>query len=349
MIVSLNDGRKFDAKLVGSDPQSDVAVIKINAQQLPTVVLGDSDDLSVGEWVVAIGNPFGLSNTITAGIVSAKGRTNVGIANYENFIQTDAAINPGNSGGPLVNLDGEVIGMNTAIFSQSGGYMGIGFAIPINMAKQIKQQLIQSGKVTRGYLGVMIQTITDELAQSFNLKQPSGALITDIVDGSPANQSDLKVGDVVIQVNGESVTNTSDFRNRIAILGPGTTVMLTLIRNGNEIEVKSQIGSLNQQAISKNDSIGGNALGVNVETINSKRREDFRLRSRSGVVITNVFPNSPGAEAGLEPGMVIVKINSRDINTKRQFDGAIRRFNQNDSLLLLIEYRGRRFFISVQL
>jgi len=209
--VRLKDGREFTAKTIGTDPRSDVAVIKIDAANLPVLALGDSDSLEVGEWVIAIGSPFGLSHTLTVGVVSAKGRSRVGIADYENFIQTDAAINPGNSGGPLVDLYGRAVGMNTAIFSRNGGYMGIGFAIPINMASTIKDQLIKTGRVTRGHLGIVIQDLTPELAESFGLDDHNGVLVAEVTQGSPAEKAGMKQGDVVVEFNNKPVENIGSF------------------------------------------------------------------------------------------------------------------------------------------
>jgi len=240
--VKLSDGREFKAKVIGTDPQSDVAVIKIDATNLPVLRLGDSDKLEVGEWVIAIGNPFGLSQTVTVGVVSAKGRSRIGINDYEDFIQTDAAINPGNSGGPLVNIHGEAVGMNTAIFSRSGGYMGIGFAIPINMAKAIKDQLLKKGKVTRGWLGVVIQDIDEELAKSFGLEKTEGVLIAEVSEGSPAEKAGLKQGDIILRLNGKKVDDLGELRNKIALTAPGTKVKLEVLRENKRRTIQVTIG-----------------------------------------------------------------------------------------------------------
>ena len=232
IVVRLHDRREFEARLVGTDPQSEVAVIKIEAEGLPVLPLGDSNTLKIGEWVVAVGNPFGLAETLTVGVVSAKGRSNVGIADYENFIQTDAAINPGNSGGPLLNVRGEAVGINTAIYSRSGGYMGIGFAVPIDMAKKIKAQLIRKGRVDRGYLGISVQDMDPRLAKSLNLNVLSGVLVSQVDRGSPAQKAGLRPGDVIVQLNGRKVERVSPFRNELASSPPGTKVELTLIRYG---------------------------------------------------------------------------------------------------------------------
>ncbi|HEY5621307.1 MAG TPA: Do family serine endopeptidase, partial [Pontiella sp.] len=231
--VTLADGRKFDAVLVGADPKSEVALIKIeDGEDLPVLALGDSDALEVGEWVLAAGNPFGLSQTVTAGIVSAKERGDIGIADYANFIQTDAAINPGNSGGPLLNIDGEVVGINTAIYSQTGGYMGIGFAIPINLAVHIKDQLIKHGRVSRSVLGIIIQEVNEELAKSFGMDNAGGILISQVMEGSAAEEAGLKAGDIIMEMDGKRVGKSSTFRNRVASTPPNTQLDLNIFREG---------------------------------------------------------------------------------------------------------------------
>ena len=244
--VRLQDGREFDAKLTGTDPKSDVAVIEIRTGGVPTVKLADPSLLDVGEWVVVIGNPFGLRHTVTVGVVSAKGRTSLGIIDYEDFIQTDAAINPGNSGGPLVNLDGEVVGMNTAIFSRSGGYMGVGFAIPINLAGAIANQLLERGKVTRGYLGIAIQPLTPDLVESFRMSQSQGILVAQVVDGSPAARAGLRQGDVIVSYRGEQVTDVGAFRNRVSLTPPGSRASLTVIREGRRQGLTVKIAALSE-------------------------------------------------------------------------------------------------------
>jgi serine protease Do len=236
--VTLADGRKYDARLVGTDPKSEVALIKIEDEQaLPFLELGNSDTLEVGEWVLAAGNPFGLSQTITAGIVSAKERSEVGIAEYGSFIQTDAAINPGNSGGPLLNIHGEVVGINTAIYSQTGGYMGIGFAIPINQAVQIKEQLIKHGKVLRSVLGIIIQEVDEKLARQLVLEEPAGILISRVIDGSAAEEAGLREGDIIVALDGRKAARVGDFRNRVASIPPNTRVDLEIFREGAYITI----------------------------------------------------------------------------------------------------------------
>ncbi|MEW7984075.1 MAG: Do family serine endopeptidase [Candidatus Sedimenticola endophacoides] len=245
--VKFQDGREFDAKVTGRDPQSDVAVLEIKAGGLSPLRWGNSSRLEVGEWVVAIGNPFGLSHTLTVGVVSAKGRTSVGINDYEDFIQTDAAINPGNSGGPLVNLDGEVVGINTAIFSRSGGYMGVGFAIPSNLAKAIANQLIEHGEVTRGYLGIVIQQLTPDLAESFDIDSGKGILVAQVSEDSPAEKAGLRQGDVIVEYRGEPVSDVGGFRNRVSLTAPGSTETVTVLRGGKRKTLQVTIGRLHRR------------------------------------------------------------------------------------------------------
>lgn len=249
--VTLADKRKYKAKIVGTDPKSDVAVIKIlDAQNLPVAKLGDSNNLSVGEWVLAIGNPLGLSSSVTSGIISAKGRGNVGITDFEDFIQTDAAINPGNSGGALVNLKGEVIGINTAIASRTGGYMGIGFAIPSNMANKIMNDLVNKGRVSRGFLGIQIQNIDEKIAKTFNLNNDEGIIIADVSKDSPADVGGLQKYDVVKSVNGVTITDASEFRNKVAANDPGSTINVIVNRNGRDVNLNIKLGEMDNQMAS---------------------------------------------------------------------------------------------------
>ena len=318
--VKLADGRQFKAKLVGTDPQSDVAVIKIDADHLPVLPLGDSDKLEVGEWVIAIGNPFGLTQTVTVGVVSAKGRSRIGINDYEDFIQTDAAINPGNSGGPLVNIHGEAVGINTAIFSRSGGYMGIGFAIPINMARAIEQQLIKSGKVVRGWLGVVIQNIDEDLAKSFDLENTEGVLIAEVSKGSPAEKAGLKEGDVIKKLNGHKIESVDDLRNRIALTRPGTKIELEILRNGKRKTVEVTIGeqpSGATQAITQNEIL--QKLGLGVQELTADLADQFGYQEGQGVLVSEVEPGSPAAQAGIKPGQLIEEVNRKHVHNMDEF------------------------------
>jgi serine protease Do len=319
--VKLHDGREFEAEKVGSDDKSEVAIIKIDADKLPTVALGDSSNLEVGEWVIAVGNPFGLTETVTAGIVSALGRSNIGITDYEDFIQTDAAINPGNSGGPLLNIDGEVIGINTAIYSQSGGYMGVGFAIPINMASAIKEQLIKDGKVTRGYLGVYLQELTPDLAESLGLDDTHGILIADVIEDSAAEDAGLKQGDIVLKLNGKPVRDLGSFRNRISSMPPDTKLNLLILRDGKEKTIKAVTGALDDADVASAGDLSSDLLGIQISDITPEMAERFGYEINDGVVITEVDPEGRAARAGLRPGILITGVNlgrTRDIDAFEQ-------------------------------
>ncbi|MGI9331678.1 MAG: DegQ family serine endoprotease [Gammaproteobacteria bacterium] len=335
--VKFQDGREFGARIKGADPKSDVAVLEIDATGLPSLPLADSSRLEVGEWVVAIGNPFGLSHTLTVGVVSAKGRTSLGINDYEDFIQTDAAINPGNSGGPLVNLDGEVVGMNTAIFSRSGGYMGVGFAIPINLAKAIADQLVEEGEVTRGYLGIVIQPLTPDLAKSFGLTDTRGILIASVSEGSPAAAAGLRQGDVIVAYRGEPVSDIGGFRNRVAFTRPGAREALTIIRDGGRQEVTVTIGrQTGEERTAQGSAQATETLGLTVRTLTSELAEQFGAEAGQGVVVTQVTPGSIAAQAGIGPGAVIVQVNRKPVSTAVQFKQAVEESRSDRRVLLLI-------------
>jgi serine protease Do len=336
--VKLQDGREFIAKTIGTDPHSDVAVIKIDDDNLPVLPLGDSDAIEVGEWVVAIGNPFGLSHTLTAGIVSAKGRSSIGIADYENFIQTDAAINPGNSGGPLINLDGKAVGMNTAIYSRSGGYMGIGFAIPINMAKAIKDQLIQTGSVTRGYVGIVIQDLTPELAKSFGLDNHQGILVAQVSEDSPAEKAGLKQGDVIVEFSGKPVNEVGSFRNLVALKTPGTKDKVTVLRNGKRKTLSITIGKLPDNELAVVGTPHNlEKLGFTVETLTPDLARQFGIPGEKGVVVTQVTPGSVAALAGINPGSVILEVNREPVSNIEEFKRAVTKIPEKAAVLLLIK------------
>ncbi len=343
--VRLQDKREFVAKVIGADKRSDVALIKINAKNLATLPMGNSDKLEVGEWVIAVGNPFGLSHTITAGIVSAKGRNSVGINDYEDFIQTDAAINPGNSGGPLVNLDGQAVGMNTAIFSKSGGYMGIGFAIPINMVRSIEQQLKSKGKVSRGYLGVMIQQLTPELAKSFGLEVDNGVLVAQVSEGSAADTAGLKRGDVVVGFAGKMVHDVGSFRNRVAMVAPNTSTDITVVRNGKRLKLSITIGRLPDGQINAFASgLTLNKLGFAVQNIGPKMARKYGLATARGVMVTEVQSGSVAAMAGIRPGTIILEVNRQKVDNVRQMQKLISN-GSNSVLLLVSNERGSRYVV----
>ena len=348
--VKLADGREFNAKIVGTDPASDVAVLKIEAENLPVLPLGDSDKIEVGEWVLAIGNPFGLTQTVTVGVISAKGRSGVGITDYEDFIQTDAAINPGNSGGPLVNLRGEAIGMNTAIFTRSGGYMGIGFAIPINMVKIITEQLIKTGKVTRGWLGVVIQELNEDLAKSFGLEKPEGALVTEVAENSPAERAGLKPGDVIVEYNGKPVKNVAELRTMVALTPPGTKVKLVVVRKGKRKTLEVTIGNQPQSlALLTGQDEFLKKLGLEVQPLTPELAEQFGYGVKEGVIITGVAPGSPAAMAGLRPGMLVEEVNHQKVRTLKDFARALVQSKKTGRVLFLVRDREFRRYVAIRL
>jgi serine protease Do len=347
VLVKLLDGREFTAKTIGTDPPTDVAVIKIDAKNLPVLPLGDSGKLEVGEWVLALGNPFGLSHTLTAGIISALGRSSIGIADYEDFIQTDAAINPGNSGGPLINLEGQAIGINTAIFSQSGGYMGIGFAIPINLVKEINNQLIEHGSVTRGYLGVTAQDLTPELVQSFGLKDAKGALVAQVTPDSPAQKAGLKQGDVIVKFNGEPIDAIVPFRNKIAMTAPGTILELTIIREGKEKVFPVTIEKMpSTERVASSRPEGVDKLGLTVVTLTKEMADQYGYQGERGVMVTQVDPGSIAARAGIRPGILVQEVNRKPIRDTNEFKQAVA--GKATVLLLVKDKRGSQF-VALQL
>jgi serine protease Do len=334
--VTLADNREFEAKLIGADPKSDVAVIQIKGDHFPALPMGDSNRLAVGEWVIAIGNPFGLTHTMTVGVVSAKGRSRVGIADYEDFIQTDAAINPGNSGGPLINLAGEVVGINTAIFSRSGGYMGIGFAIPIEMATQIQKQLIATGKVTRGYLGVSIQDLTEALARSFGMDQPQGVLVASVSPGAPAAKAGMQSGDVIVAFDGQTVSDSAQLRNLVARTPVGREVVVRVIRDQKARELTVEIGALPDQVMTQADASGMlDQLGFTVQELTEELAYELGYEGQEGVVVTAVEPGSEAAQAGLRRGTLIREVNRQEIRNTEDFRRALSASAQSKRVLLL--------------
>ena len=336
--VTLQDGRVFTAKTIGTDPQSDVAVIKIEADKLNTLPLGDSDSLVTGEWVIAVGNPFGLSHTITAGIVSATGRSSVGITDYEDFIQTDAAINPGNSGGPLVDLEGKVIGMNTAIAGGGGGNVGVGFAIPIKMAKAISDQLITHGAVTRGYLGVIIQDVTPDLAKSFGLDNSNGVVVSQVMENSPGSKAGLQEGDVILTLSGQPVVRSSDLRNEIAMTGPGKKMTLVVLRDGKRQSLDVTIGTQPSTGQAERSTAHAMSdLGFSVQNLTPDLARELGLRAEKGVVVTHVDPGSAADLAGMRPGVLIEEVNRKPVANTGEFKAALAENKEHAPVLLLIK------------
>lgn len=347
--VMLSDRREFQAKVVGADQHSDVAVIKVDATNLPTIPWGDSTKTEVGEWVLASGAPYGLTQTLTAGIVSAIGRNSVGITNYENFIQTDAAINPGNSGGPLVNLRGEVIGMNTAIFSRTGGSVGLGFAIPIEMVKQVYDQILDHGSVVRGFLGVRIQGLTSEMAHHFGVKDSQGVVVGEVQHGAPGEKAGLKQADVIVELDGKKIEEPASFRNAIAMKSPGTTVHLTVVREGNRLDIPATLDKLPESAkegSAVEEAKPANAWGLLVQPLTPDLAKKFGYKAETGLVIAEVAPDSPASAAGLEPGMLISQVNRKSVGTKDEFDEAVNADHDSKSLLLLVTTnQGSKFVV----
>jgi serine protease Do len=347
IIVTLNDGREFKAKVVGKDENSDLAVIKVDADNLPYLRLADSDKIEIGEWVAAIGNPFGLQASLTTGVVSAKGRSGLDIVPHEDFIQTDAAINRGNSGGPLLNLNGDVIGINTAIAtsSSSGGYMGVGFAIPSNMANYVMQQILAHGSVTRGFLGVTLQKLNYNLAQAFNLPNLDGALISDVAKDSPAGRAGLQRGDIVISYNNQPVESIVSLRNAIAFMAPGSKVYLTVRRGDETMNIPVEVGTFPEKEVASTQS---NKLGIEVENITPEIANKLNLEEEQGVIVSKVAPNSPAAFTGLKRGALIVSVNQQKVASIEKFNKAISETEEGKPVLLLVKQNSSMYYVSIK-
>ena len=345
--VVLQDERKLEAKVVGSDERTDIAVIKIEADDLTPIAIGDSDQLQVGEWVMAIGSPFGLNQTVSAGIVSAVGRGNVGIADYEDFIQTDAAINPGNSGGPLVNLGGQLVGINTAIASRSGGNMGVGFAIPINMAKSVMDQLISGGSVTRGYLGIYIADLSSELAESFHYKDKHGILIQDVSENGPGAKAGLKPGDIITSLGDKPAGDASEFRNHVAQLRPGTKVALRIWRDDKMQTVEATLGTMPDQPMrADNQAITSTPrVGVELSDITDELRERYHLGDVKGAVVLEVVPDSAADHAGIKAGDVINQIDTSEVASAAQAKSLLSKTDPKQPLRLRIIREGHGLYV----
>jgi Do/DeqQ family serine protease len=335
--ITLADRRELKAELVGADPKSDLAVLKLPGSSFSAVRRGDSGQLEVAEVVLAIGSPFGLTQTVTMGIVSAVGRANLGITDYEDFIQTDAAINPGNSGGALVNSRGELVGINTAIFSQSGGYQGIGFAVPVNMASQVMEQIVKGGRVTRGYLGVVVQELTPAITKALELPR-SGVLVGDVEPGGPAARAGVLRGDLITAVDGQPVTDVGSFRNLVARTAPGSKLRLTIVRGGRELAAEATVGELKDQE-PEAPAVAGNApgpLGIAVTDVTPQVAAKLGLPAdEKGAVVAELAPSGPAAEAGLRPGDVIQEVNRQPVRSAREFAQAVEKAGDRDVVLLV--------------
>jgi len=347
--VILTDERSYEAEIVGTDPQTDVAVLKIEATGLQPATLGDSDSLSVGQWVVAAGSPLGLSSTITAGIVSATGRSRVGVTDYEDFIQTDAAINPGNSGGPLVNLRGEVVGMNTAIATRTGGNMGIGFAIPVNMAGHVMRSLIDDGEVRRGWLGVVIQDLTPGLAASFGYEGTDGALISEVTAGGPAERAGFQPGDIITRYNGETVEHMDELRLNIAATAPGSSASFTIFRDGETFTTSVEIGSLRDSAAASGAPASGPApedLGLRLEDLTAQLAQRLGAPTTlTGVVVTGVQRGSAAHRAGILPRDIITSVQGESVDGAASFRAAMAKHDLKGGVRLTVITSGRKRFV----
>ena len=345
IVVKLQDEREFEGRVVGNDAKTDIAVIKIDAKNLPVVPLGDSDRLQVGEWVVALGSPFGLANTVTAGIVSAKGRW-IGAGPYDSFIQTDASINPGNSGGPLVNLQGEVVGINTAIFSRSGANIGIGFATPISLVKELLPELKSKGKVTRGWLGVSIQQLTPDLANSLGIEKSAGALVSTVANGSPAEKAGIKVGDVIVEYNGKPIQHSSELPILVARTDVGKNVPLKVFRGKDMLTLSVTVGELKEEEVVASGSTK-NDFGLTVEPLPPEIARSLGLEDSRGVIITSVDPSGPGATAGFRRGDVILEIDRKPIRGLSDYEKAIAEA-KDKNLLFLIRRGDANIFLALK-
>ncbi|MEW6500724.1 MAG: DegQ family serine endoprotease [Thermodesulfobacteriota bacterium] len=348
--VRLSDNEEYDAKVIGRDPKTDLALIKINPKSpLPAAAFGDSEKLRVGDWVVAIGNPFGFEQTVTAGIVSGKGRS-LGSGPYENFIQTDASINPGNSGGPLFNLNGEMVGINTAIYSRSGGNIGIGFAIPVNTAKNVISQIKEHGTVVRGWLGVMIQQVTPELAKQFHLDRPVGALVGEVAPGSPAEKAGIRQGDVIVRYNGKEISQVNSLPTLVSQSPVGSRANLVLVRGGKERTVSVVIAKLDEeQAAAEVQDKTSLELGMSVQELTPELAKSLGIKEKSGVLITNVEAGSPAYDKGLRQGDLVLEVNRKPTRNMGEFTRTMTAARKQGSVLLLVKRNGHTRYVAIRL
>jgi serine protease Do len=348
--VTLDDERSFQAKVVGTDPKSDLAVVKIDAKGLPMAQFGNSDNVQIGEWVIAVGNPMGFAHTVTAGIISAKGR-NLNLANYESFLQTDAAINPGNSGGALVDLKGRLVGINTAIATQTGTYIGIGFAIPVNLARRVMEDLITKGKVVRGWLGVSIQDVSPPMADALGLTERGGAIVSSIMKDSPADKAGLKAGDIIKKFNGQVVKNSDHLKFMVAETAPNTAARVDVVRNKKEQSFTARITEfpLDETAAAPTVRPQDEAkLGLSVEPVTRDMVQQYGLKDQQGVLVSAVRPGGPAAQAGVEQGDIVREMNQVPVNTVADYQRALARVRPGESVLLLVDRDNNYFFVGVK-
>jgi serine protease Do len=348
--VTLSDNREYKARVVGADPKTDIAVLKIDAANLPAIVIGDSSKIQIGDYALAVGNPFGVGKTVTMGIVSATGRTNLGIEAYEDFIQTDAPINPGNSGGALINDRGELVGINTAIISHgSEGNQGIGFAVPVNLARTVMDEILKNGKVTRAYLGILPQDVTPAIAKAFGVKEFTGALVGDVTANSPAQKSGLQNGDIILELNGKPVTDANQLRMSISMMTPGASVNLKVLRNGAGRDFTVTLGELptEQASAEKGSSDSKSELsGISVQDVDARTARQLGVPANTaGVVVTKVDPSSAAADSGLQRGDVIQEVNHKPVRNTADFEAAMR--NSKDQTLLLVNRQGSTMYVAV--
>jgi serine protease Do len=346
--VKLGDGRELPAKVVGRDAKTDLALLKVEATGLPVIPLGDSTALQVGEPVMAIGNPFGLEQTVTTGIVSATGRV-IGSGPYDNFIQTDASINPGNSGGPLINARGEVIGINTAIFSRGGGSVGIGFAVPSSLAKTVITQLASRGAVERGWLGVSIQPLTKELARSFKRDDSSGALVSAVMDGSPADKAGVKTGDVIVEFNGKKIAKATDLPGLVADVPVGKDVPIVVVREGAELRLNAHIARLEDEASARvaAETSGRGELGLSVQPVTPPVARELGLKVKEGVLVRDVVEGGRAAEAGIRAGDVIVEVDRRPVRTVEDFKAGLDKRATDAPVVMLVNRDGQTMYVAI--
>ncbi|MDR4505327.1 MAG: DegQ family serine endoprotease [Candidatus Scalindua sp.] len=336
--VTLGDKREFDAVIIGTDPQTDLAVVKIEGENLIPAKMGNSDEMRPGQWAIAVGNPFGFNQTVSLGVISATKRSGVGIAQYEDFLQTDAAINPGNSGGPLVNIKGEVIGINTVIATRSGGYQGIGFAIPINMAKSVLRDLIDKGKVTRGWLGVVIQDLDPALAKQFNVDVTEGVLVSDVQKDSPAEEAGIESGDIIIWYDNREIKDLNQLRNVVAQTEVDKKVEVRVLRGGKEKALTVTIDEQPADLFAGGQpSSKGNALGLAVQELTKELADSLGYEDENGVIVSSIEPESPADQADIKEGDLIIEVNRKKISTVEEFNKALQKTDKNNDILFLVQ------------